>query len=463
MEAKTGDDASAEGESWGDQEGAKSEGGRKAGGTGVTAGPSSGPPTVTFPGFEVMPDGKSVITVQVRGPVTVSEQKAEGRLIYVMSGVSVPEKVNRLPLLTQHFPTQVTSITMEQAAGGAQLTVDLREPAKATHRVSEREGGGSILTITLPKSEKYGRDRAPDGYERPEDVPDEDTSDAIDGADSDVPEDASEETARRRKKSKRQPKPYVMRPLTLPRATLAPDFGLSFAGRDKGTPLTYLTSGIRIGVVDQFEIEATPHSIRLSPRSGYALPSVGFTGGYTGHTFEIGGRLRYFLGADSFYRDVGPGGGVLGAPMAIHLGTWGRIDTGVFASMDFDGDIARASTQRGPALGGTGFKIGLYEQQPSPFFVDSGIPLKFLFQPDEALWFGIHHGIAIYDFELAGDTFALPLGAEIGITATDDYNPVADLGFKLSLPEFIYPGDSNDVVHENVYQVGIWFRWFHHL
>ncbi len=469
LEAKTGDDVSAEANtSWEGaegQEGAKTQKGGGGKGT-VDAGPASGPPTVTMPGFDVQADGRSVVTVTVRGPVTVTEQKAEGRLVYLLGGVTVPEKVNRLPLLTQHFPTQVTAVTLEQAAGGAQLVIDLREPSKATHKVSSLEAGGSLVTITLPRSEKYGKTALgtddPSSFERPEGETGGDESAEIDESGTDVPEDADEETERRRRKSKRQPKPYVMRSITQPRATLAPDIGLSFAGQGKGTPLTYLTSGIRIGIIDEFEIEATPHSFRLSPRSSYALPSLGITAGYTGHVFEVAGRARYFIGVDTNGSDYGAGGLVLGVPMAIHLSTWGRIDTGGFVTMDFDGMLANARVMRGPRAF-SDFKVGLYELQASPFYTDNGIPLKFIFNPTEDFWLGVHHGIAIYDFDAAGDTFALPLGAEIGVTTSDEYNPVADLGFRVDWPEFIYPGDSNDALHEDTYEVGIWFRWYHHL
>lgn len=130
------------------------------GGEGAKAGPSrktadlpapSGPATATYPAFEVMPDGSSVVAVYVRGPVQVTEQKVEGRLVYFLNGVGVSARVNRMPLLTQEFPTQVTSVSLEQAAGGANLIVELREPAKGTYKVSEVDGG-TMVSVVVPKS-----------------------------------------------------------------------------------------------------------------------------------------------------------------------------------------------------------------------------------------------------------------------------------------------------------------------
>ena len=473
VEAKTGSDIEAEANTkW---EGASdAEGAKSRGGPGIDAGKASGPPLLTYPGFEVMSDGRSVVTVTVRGPVTVTEQKAEGRLVYILGGVSVPEKVNRLPLLTQHFPTQVSSVTVEQIAGGAQLVIDLREPSKATHRVSQTEGGGSLVTISLPRSERYGKTSLgtddPNSFERPGEAPDEDTVAAIDESGTEIPENASAETERRRKKSRRQPKPYVMRSLTVPRGTLAPDFGLSISGIRTATPTTFLTSGIRVGIVDQFEMEATIHSHRLSNNpsdvigGGWSvLPSIGMTGGYTGHVFEIAGRARYFFGVDTGYNAAGPGALLLGVPTAIHLGTWGRIDTGAFVTLDFDGDLQNARNLGGVGSFASGMSVGLYNQTASPFFLDSGIPLKLIFNPSEEVWLGVNHGISIFDFEFAGDTFTLPFGGEIGITASNDYNPVADLMFRVDFPGFFTPANDSDRINEDWYQVGVLFRWFHHL
>ena len=118
-------------------------------------GTPSGPPVVNYPGFEVVRDGSSVVSIQVRGPVQVTEQRVEGRIVYSLTGVAVPERVNRLPLVTQYFATQVTSVTVEQTTGGANLVLELREPATSTFSLKQNEAG-TLLTIVVPRSEKYG-------------------------------------------------------------------------------------------------------------------------------------------------------------------------------------------------------------------------------------------------------------------------------------------------------------------
>lgn len=415
----------------------------------------SGPPVVNYPGFDVLPDGRSVITVQVRGPFQVGEQRAEGRIIYVLTGVAVPERVNRLPMLTQHFPTQVSSVTVEQTLAGANLIIDLREQSTSTFKVTQNEAG-HLMTIVLPRSERWGVRNPvddPTSFERPTDI--------VDAGPDGMGEAYTKETLRRRKKSKRQPKPYVERPLTLPHQTIAPDIAISLSGYDTSDPLVYLSSGIRWGIIDQVEIEATPHAIRLAPNFAFAYPSLGITAGYTGNTFEIAGRLRYFIGIDSFDGDVNAGALLVGAPMQIHLGRWGRIDTGAFATFDFDGALSTGIESS--AGRSSDFRAGLFNTSASPYIVDTGIPFHFLFQPVPEFWFGIHHGISIYDFDNASETFALPLGVELGISASDDFNPTADLGVRADLPQFFVPGRDGDVVEEKAYQLAVWFRWFYHL
>lgn len=427
-----------------------------------TTGVPSGPPVVNFPGFEVLPDGRSVVTIQVRGPVTVAEQKAEGRIIYVLGGVAVPEKVNRLPLVTQHFATQVTSVTVEQTLAGANLLIDLREPSPSTFKITQNEAG-NLVSIVLPHSQRWGTKNPsedPTSFERPLDA---DSSDVVDESKDEATRKAYEaERKRRRKKSYRQPKAYVERPLTLPRMTLAPDISISAGGYGARDQAVFLNSGIRFGIIDEVEIEATPHSFRLSPNPAYAFPSLGITAGYTGNTFEIAGRVRYFIGVDSD-SDASAGALLVGVPMAIHLAKWGRIDTGAFVTLDFERTFRTPLPNTNLFLASSGVQAGLWNADASPLYLNTGIPFHFLFQPIQELWFGIHHGLSIIDFENASETLALPLGAEIGFSASNDYNPTADLGLRVDLPLFIMPGRDSDVIEEDAYELGVWFRWYHHL
>lgn len=112
---------------------------------------SSRPPTATFPGYRVLDEERkqSVVMVEVSRDVSVSEQKAEGRLVYVLSGTNVPEKVNRLPLVADHFGTAVSRIHLEQAGADAHLVIELRSAVSHSHRVVQTDNGMNLeVSIT---------------------------------------------------------------------------------------------------------------------------------------------------------------------------------------------------------------------------------------------------------------------------------------------------------------------------
>lgn len=108
----------------------------------------TGPPVATLPGFKVLPGGCSLVRLEMRGDVAVTERRAPGRLTYVLSKVEVPVRTNRYDLPTEHFDTPVGRIQLVPAEGGAELQVDLRAPAKA--RASLRSSHrGVVLTVRL--------------------------------------------------------------------------------------------------------------------------------------------------------------------------------------------------------------------------------------------------------------------------------------------------------------------------
>ncbi len=129
---------------------------------------SGRPPTATFPAFHVVGEErtKSVVGVEVSRDVTVTEQKSEGRLIFVLSDTNVPEKVNRLPLVADNFGTAVSKVYLVQAGNDAHLIIELRSAVQHTHRVVQTDNGINVeVSIT---GEPYGRPTlvapGPDGY-----------------------------------------------------------------------------------------------------------------------------------------------------------------------------------------------------------------------------------------------------------------------------------------------------------
>src|SRR5262245_58761734 len=65
----------------------------------------AGAAIATFPGFRLLPDGRSRIYVELTKQVSVDERRADGMLIYVIHDARVPVRNNRNSLITTHFAT----------------------------------------------------------------------------------------------------------------------------------------------------------------------------------------------------------------------------------------------------------------------------------------------------------------------------------------------------------------------
>jgi hypothetical protein len=146
--------------------GARSPGGRgdRAQGAEGAPGPDNGPvpedegmlpaagglPVVSLPGFRVLPDGRSLVSLEVSGRVPVTQSTAAGRVSYHLPGVRVPERTNRFDLPTDFFATPVGRVRLLAVDGGADLVIELRAPAKPTARVRQSDRG-VVLQVELPR------------------------------------------------------------------------------------------------------------------------------------------------------------------------------------------------------------------------------------------------------------------------------------------------------------------------
>jgi hypothetical protein len=104
----------------------------------------------TFPGFRLLPDGKSRIYVELTKAVSVEERRGTGVLVYVIRDARVPVRNNRNALITTHFPTPVGRARLLSAGPDIELLIDLRQAASATHKVVAGENGGARLEVDFP-------------------------------------------------------------------------------------------------------------------------------------------------------------------------------------------------------------------------------------------------------------------------------------------------------------------------
>ncbi|MET0388393.1 MAG: hypothetical protein ABW321_20645 [Polyangiales bacterium] len=114
-----------------------------------------GATTITWPGFQMRPDGSSRVFIQSTAPLEPQPTAANGRYQLLLPGARIAADTNRLPLDTRFFNTPVTKVSLSAHARGATLQLDLR--AEVTPQLSsERSDKGYYFTyIDLPKG-SYG-------------------------------------------------------------------------------------------------------------------------------------------------------------------------------------------------------------------------------------------------------------------------------------------------------------------
>jgi hypothetical protein len=110
----------------------------------------AGVAVASLPGFRILPDGRSLISLEVSGRVPVTQSTTAGRISYHLTGVNVPARTNRFDLPTDFFATPVGRVRLLSADGGADLVIELRAPARPTARL-QQSGRGVVLRVELPK------------------------------------------------------------------------------------------------------------------------------------------------------------------------------------------------------------------------------------------------------------------------------------------------------------------------
>ena len=129
--------------------------------------PLNGSPLAGAPSFVRLDDGATRIVLEVSSRVDVTENRAQGRVVYRLKGAQVGERTNQLPLLTGFFSTPVERMQLVQQGPDVDLIIDLREASEPVQRVVETPRG-IVLQIDLPRSmsfEKHG-EQAPDTTSR---------------------------------------------------------------------------------------------------------------------------------------------------------------------------------------------------------------------------------------------------------------------------------------------------------
>ena len=120
----------------------------------------------TFPGFRLLPDGRSRIYVELSKSVTVDEHKTDQALTFTLHDAQVLVKNNKNPLITTHFATPVSRARLVPAGVDLNLVLDLRKAQVATHQVVPGDNGSARLEIDFPACDyplEPGRFEPPSG------------------------------------------------------------------------------------------------------------------------------------------------------------------------------------------------------------------------------------------------------------------------------------------------------------
>lgn len=114
-----------------------------------------GPASVSFAGFRTLGDGRSVVYIELTGPVAVEVTKSKNSITYRLLDTQVPIKNNQNPLLTSDFPSSIVSAKLitDKKTKSASLVLTLRDEFEPKLRQVKRNGGAA-LEIELPARAK---------------------------------------------------------------------------------------------------------------------------------------------------------------------------------------------------------------------------------------------------------------------------------------------------------------------
>jgi hypothetical protein len=122
---------------------------------GVKLGGNESPPiasksgSITWPGFQMKPEGGSVVFLQTNALLNVQSSKAEDKLVVDLGEVRV-EGTNRLPLDTRFFNTPVTRVELKRARKRTTLELSLRADVEARIETVQAKSGYYFVYIHLP-------------------------------------------------------------------------------------------------------------------------------------------------------------------------------------------------------------------------------------------------------------------------------------------------------------------------
>lgn len=107
---------------------------------------------ITFPGFQMLEDGRSRVFIQTAIRMEPVMRRVEGGYELFLKDARIPLRTNRLPLETVHFETPLERVTVKQNKKGVTIRLKLRERVgDLAPRVVQAKDGYFFILIELPR------------------------------------------------------------------------------------------------------------------------------------------------------------------------------------------------------------------------------------------------------------------------------------------------------------------------
>ena len=113
--------------------------------------PGTTPAVITWPGFQMQPDGSSRVFLQSTAPLATQAAMANDRLLVVDlgdAGIAGPN--NRRPLYTSYFNTPVTRVEIKRTKKRVTLELTLRAPVQPRISSEQAKSGYYFVYIDFP-------------------------------------------------------------------------------------------------------------------------------------------------------------------------------------------------------------------------------------------------------------------------------------------------------------------------
>lgn len=113
------------------------------------------PPTITWSGFQPMPDGSSRVFLQITKDVTHAESQNGMNYVVRIHGAHINFFNSRRPLDTRYFSTPVNTVSLKKAGKDVLVTLAMRTASTPSVSTTTDAHGYSYLIFEFPKGD-YG-------------------------------------------------------------------------------------------------------------------------------------------------------------------------------------------------------------------------------------------------------------------------------------------------------------------